>query len=1804
MPELFSNNQKLKKTEQIMDKRTQTASTKLFFNCSFFLAILISVLFIANLSQAQIYEPDGLNMPGTWNGWINPASNNPSLASSTQVQDGRIIRISTGTPKYQTIFNTAASGGDLPGGNFTWLFTNGPLTNPWMNKWAGVTVSLNNLQTYTYNSGSDNQITLANDKWYIMNWKDLGYTASQAIFMEISHQPVEITNVATPNLAPAGSPVSVSLTLSGNKSTEEIIYLRYSTDEWATSSTVTASISGTEGTAIIPAQPDGTAISCYAFSSTISGIVSDFDMLTIKMNNNGGANYTIAVGNPSISWANLQWPEEAVIEPGQPLNVYGQVYVDGLSGGQNPVPGLQAWVGYNTENTNPNTWTNWVPANHNGASGNNDEFVANIGELISIRNTYYYATRYKLNDQDYVYGGFADGTGGFWDGTNNVSGVLTVGHTIDCGAYAGIVSSEPVFPLHNQPLTIYFDATQGNGALLNYTSDVYAHTGVLTNLSTGPEDWRYIKTNWGQNTPETKLTRIDANHYSITINSPETYYNVPVAETIEKLVFVFRSDISQPNGSYLEHRNSDGSDILMDIYDPSLNVKFINPTKKQVFLDQNTELPVCIEALSNSEISLYINSTLLAEESSTSLSYNLIMPQLQPGTNWLVATAANATEIVNDSIEIYMRGPVQIASLPAGSHNGINYINDTIVTLVLHDPAGQKQYVYAMGDFNNWLISDETYMKRTPDGKHYWVTISGLQPGVEYAYQYFIDGDLTISDAYSTKILDPWNDQWIPSANYPDLKPYPYGYTDGVVSVFEPGNNEEYQWQITDFTPPAINNTQSDLLIYEMLVRDFVESHHITDAEQKLDYLKELGVNAVQLMPIAEFDGNESWGFSPNFFFATDKYYGTSTDYKAFIDAAHQRGMAVILDIVPNHAFGLNPMVQMYFDPNGGGYGQPSANNPWLNTQSPHPYSVGYDFNHESPYTRQFFKDVFGYWLTEYKVDGFRIDLSKGLTQTYTTDFGGWNAYDQSRINILTDYYNHIKWVNPDAYVILEHFADNSEETVLANTGMLLWSAMHSNYKQVAMGWENNSDVSWAFHGSRGWNYPNLIDYMESHDEERMMFEAITNGNSSATYNIRDTLTALHHQEQALVLNLGIPGPKMLWQFQEMGYDYSIYYGGDRPSPKPPRWDYLNEPARERINRVISGMAALRKTDAFRYGNFTKDLGGLGKRMWITHSSMDVVISVNMGVNGFDMAPGFTKNGVWYNYFTGEAITVTDAGGHFFYYEPGDYKVFTSEPLPKPFHNLQVTVIDSESGNPIEGALVKLSNAGNRITNESGIVDFLALPQTITVTAGKFDWLTQTVTTTISDDTNLIIELEPGWDPASAWANLQYPGEGQVEAGEDYIVSAQVWIDGITGQPVPAPSLEAWIGYSNVNSDPSGWTNWVVASHNIAIGNNDEYQANIGPEFSENGTWYYASRFRLDNGNFVYGGYSPGGGGFWDGVINVSGILHVEVTPPPVIDWANLQWPASGQIYTGQDYTVYAQAWINGISGQPTPTPGLEAWIGFSNTDSDPSTWTNWITATYNLAVGNNDEFQANIGPYFNETGTWYYASRFRLENGNYVYGGYSTEGGGFWDGSNFVSGILTVLSSEEKTLYLSLLLEGLYNGNGTMRQANGETGPQFGPGIADKITVELHNSTNYNIIEHSFNDVDLSISGVAQISIPVSISDNYFITIRHRNSIETTSSNPVSFMYPLINYSFIQAADVYGNNLLLMLDGWYAIYGGDVNQDGFIDTGDSSPIDNDQFNFISGYVVTDTNGDGIIDTADGTIVDNNQFNFVGSSTP
>ncbi len=190
------------------------------------------------------------------------------------------------------------------------------------------------------------------------------------------------------------------------------------------------------------------------------------------------------------------------------------------------------------------------------------------------------------------------------------------------------------------------------------------------------------------------------------------------------------------------------------------------------------------------------------------------------------------------------------------------------------------------------------------------------------------------------------------------------------------------------------------------------------------------------------------------------------------------------------------------------------------------------------------------------------------------------------------------------------------------------------------------------------------------------------------------------------------------------------------------------------------------------------------------------------------------------------------------------------------------------------------------------------------------------------------------------------------------------------------------------------------------------------------------------------------------------------------------------------------------------------------------------------------------------------------------------------------------------KTLNLtSVLPEGLYAGGGLLNQAFNELEPQF-PGMADAIIVELHNATSYSTIEHTAV-VLLSTTGTANVNdIPAELNNAYYITVKHRNSIEITTADPVSFSGAVISQSFANPANVYGGNLLLMLDGGFAIYGGDVNQDGSIDGGDVTPFDNDQFNYVVGYVTTDINGDAIIDSGDGTIIDNNQLNYISAILP
>ena len=256
--------------------------------------------------------------------------------------------------------------------------------------------------------------------------------------------------------------------------------------------------------------------------------------------------------------------------------------------------------------------------------------------------------------------------------------------------------------------------------------------------------------------------------------------------------------------------------------------------------------------------------------------------------------------------------------------------------------------------------------------------------------------------------------------------------------------------------------------------------------------------------------------------------------------------------------------------------------------------------------------------------------------------------------------------------------------------------------------------------------------------------------------------------------------------------------------------------------------------------------------------------------------------------------------------------------------------------------------------------------------------------------------------PELVFGNLHWPEEANIFVGGYFTAYGQVVIEnGILGEN-GYEGLVVDFGISEEDTNPETWTNWYAGEYSGISGYTDrpEYSAELGNDLAE-GTYYYAVRYTF-NDIFYYGGYPNG---FWDGIDNVSGILTVSAEIPECsIDWANVQWPESGEIYVGDDYVVYAQVYSENFEGQVIP--GLTAWIGYSDEDVDPSLFTNWIEATFNVFVGNNSEYMANIGASIIVEGTYYYASRFQCEGGDFVYGGI----GGLWESN---SGVLTVLPFE-----------------------------------------------------------------------------------------------------------------------------------------------------------------------------------------------
>jgi len=352
----------------------------------------------------------------------------------------------------------------------------------------------------------------------------------------------------------------------------------------------------------------------------------------------------------------------------------------------------------------------------------------------------------------------------------------------------------------------------------------------------------------------------------------------------------------------------------------------------------------------------------------------------------------------------------------------------------------------------------------------------------------------------------------------------------------------------------------------------------------------------------------------------------------------------------------------MYSNSDGTTLGTPTSDNPWYNVTSPNTsYSWGYDFNHESASTRQFVDSVLTYWQAEYHVDGFRFDFSKGFTNT-TGD--GW-AYDASRIAILEHYADKIWAANPNAYVILEHFTENSEEKELADYGLMIWGNLNGSYNEATMGWVSSSNFSDISYTQLDWNVPNLVGYMESHDEERLMYNNLNNGNTSnPSHNVTQLPIALKRVELAANFFIPVPGPKMIWQFGELGYDVSIDYNG-RTGKKPLHWEYYDVDERKKLFQVFSHLNKMKQEyEVFSTTNFDYNFVAAQKYLKLYGSDMDVVIIGNFDVDYANISIDFPLTGKWYEYYSKDSIDLTSTSKTI-NLAPAEYRLYTSKKIDR-----------------------------------------------------------------------------------------------------------------------------------------------------------------------------------------------------------------------------------------------------------------------------------------------------------------------------------------------------------------------------------------------------------------------------------------------------------------------------------------------------------------------------------------------------------
>lgn len=899
-------------------------------------------------------------------------------------------------------------------------------------------------------------------------------------------------------------------------------------------------------------------------------------------------------------------------------------------------------------------------------------------------------------------------------------------------AVAQIVTSSPA-PLQESStgvvLTFNAASSLSNKGLYNLSdaSAVYAHIGVLTNKSTSTGDWQYVVTPWptsgndqAANTDKNRLTKVDANTYTLAIGDIRTYFGITDSNVkVEKLVMVFRTADGKR-----ECKTADGGDITLDVVPEGFAMDFTQDFEGTT-INADTKVTYVLQTTQAADLVISVNGTKVAEKSNAtelSATYDFTAR----GIYNIVATATKGSEVLEQTLQMNYSQPSPAQDYPGSTPvMGTVRNDDGTVTFCLAAPG--KTTAMLIGAWNDYMYSEESLMKYQDyeGNRYFWTTVSGLKDDVWYPYYYCVDDTYNVADPYAHLILDCWSDKYERPEVWPDRPLYPYDRFSNVMMGVYRGDIDDYTF--SPFDIPDHDN----LVIYEMLFRDFTGVKDglaggvgtVRAAIDKIPYLKDLGFNAVELMPIMEFNGTNSWGYNTNFYFAPDKSYGSPTDYKDFIEACHREGIAVILDIVFNQSDGLHPWYQLY----------PIASNPFYNQTAPHDYSVLNDWNQDNALVQQQWTDALRYWLTAYNVDGFRFDLVKGLGDNSSYK-NGTEAYNQSRVDRMKRLHSVITSVKPKGIHINEDLAGAKEEIELGNDGQLQWANVNWTSCQFAMGWDDGDNDLSRFlataDGGRPWG--STVSYAESHDEQRVGYKCGMWGNGAIK---TDLGTMCSRLGTLAVQMLMTPGPKMVWMFGELGDQQNAKNEDDsnNTAPKMVDWTMLNDPDRAYLHDTYRAAIQLRMRNPELFGRDAifsapslKSKFSVMRTMRLATDDKEIIVFINPAVSGAAKTVNASSSIITPDSYQlawaspGFEPVLTGTGNSLSVQVPaGSYAIFTSE------STTGTAVIDRPSGATAIGGTGTITIAGVctalQVSDLAGrVITTDATAQRITVPAGLY----------------------------------------------------------------------------------------------------------------------------------------------------------------------------------------------------------------------------------------------------------------------------------------------------------------------------------------------------------------------------------------------------------------------------------------------------------------------------------------------------